>query len=64
MSTLDNHYKGKLKHDFLKDRVAYFFPNENFYFFQLKDNDEDQAKEWPQLEAFLKDNIASKRYFI
>ena len=64
LNTLENHYKNKVTKEFLVERVFKLFPDENFYFFQLKDNPEDQKHEWPQLEALLNDNIKSKRYFI
>ena len=64
LNTLENHYKNKVTKEFLVERVLKLFPDENFYFFQLKDNPEDQKNEWPQLEALLNDNIKSKRYFI
>ena len=42
LHTLENHYNDKVTKDFLEERIAKLFPDENFYFFQLKDNTEDQ----------------------
>ena len=41
LNTLETHYKDKVEKDFLKERVAILFPDENFYFFQLKENNEE-----------------------
>ena len=33
LHTLENHYKDKATKDFLEERIAKLFPDENFYFF-------------------------------
>ena len=38
---LEVQYKEKMSKEFLTERIATLFPDENFYFFQLKDNEAD-----------------------
>ena len=49
---------------FIKDRVDQIFPDKNFYFYQIRDSKEEMDHETAQAEKFVKDTIASPRFFV
>ena len=61
---MDSQYKGKVSRETLKQKVEKLFPDENFYFFQLRQNEIEMKEEWEQMKKFINDNIKCKRYFI
>ena len=54
-----------MKNDqFIKDRVERLFPDENFYFYQIRESKDEMVKELAQAEKFIKDTIASPRFYV
>ena len=49
---------------FIKDRIGRIFPDENFYFYQIRESKEEIEHETAQAEQFIKDAIASPRFFV
>ena len=49
---------------FIKQRIMNLFPKENFYFYQIREDEAENEKEWSQMELFLDENINTRKFFI
>ena len=40
------------------------FPDDNFCFYQIRDNEQEMDLEWAQIEEFIEDNIETPSLYI
>ena len=57
-------YKESLKPAFIKERIKLLFPDDNFCFYQMREDAKEMQLEWEQVEHFLDDCLESPRLFI
>ena len=46
IETLFKYYCEKIDFFFIKERIEQLFPDKNFYFFQMRDNEQEMQFEW------------------
>ena len=49
---------------FIKDRINQIFPDENFYFYKIRESKEEMELERAQAVRFIKDTITSPSFFV
>ena len=42
---------------FISDRIDKLFPDENFYFYQMRSDRDEMQNEWAQIISYIEDNI-------
>ena len=64
IETLHHFYNDKLSKTFIESRIRQLFPDSNFYFYQMRNDEGEMFLEWAQMELFIQDNIESRRFYI
>ena len=64
IEVLEENYKESLTKDFIVERIGKLFPDDNFYFYQMRDNEDEMILEWAQIEKFIEDNLIRPSFYI
>ena len=61
---LEEFYQNAMEHEFIVDLIEILFPRKNFYFYQIREDEEEIKLEQAQIETFIRDNINAPRVYI
>ena len=64
IEALEEFYKDSMSRAEIVAHVEDLFPTANFYFFQMREGEDDMMKEYTQIEKFIADNIDTPRMSI
>ena len=49
---------------YLKERIEKLLPDRNFYFFQIKETEDEQKQEFLEIQRFLNDSVKCPQVYI